>query len=369
LGADRPDLSLQKHTVGGLNQTDLHKYIHKHVIDKFYTCVDSAIQSEWRRAERKEVSPQTARYFEIRCNKYLKPAFGDFAPDEIRYPQIVALVDQLTDQELHPATIRQILVALKKVLQWTLIHGHIAGLPAFPTVRSQSTPRGSFTPREVLRLWHSARHLMQETERQSEPTHRDRMGGVFSRNQPIAVEMRWLIALMINGFMRPTDLKNIKHRHVELVKGQYTYLRLNLPESKKHTETIITLRPAVRAYETLRVWARSMDCGGPDNYLFFPSIEDRKKAMMAMDFQFRRILDHAGLREGKRGQTRSIYSLRHTALTFRLIYGKGIDLLTLAKNARTSVEMVEKFYASELNAELNVAMLQSKRTMARARAG
>jgi hypothetical protein len=369
LGANRPDLRIQKHTVGGLNQKDLYKYIHKHVIDKSYTCVDATIQSEWRRAERNEISPQTARYFEIRCNKYLKPAFADFAPDEIRYPQIVAFVDQLTDQGLHPATIRQILVALKKVLQWALIHGHIAGLPAFPTVRSQSTPRGGFTPREVLKLWHSARRLMGATEAQLPLTHRDRIGGVFSKSQPIAEEMRWLIALMINGFMRPTDLKNIKHRHVEVIRGQHTYLRLNLPESKKHTETIITLRPAVRAYEALKDRAWSCDCAKPDDYLFFPRLEDRKKAMMAMDFQFRRVLDHAGLREGKRGQTRSIYSLRHTALTFRLIYGKGIDLLTLAKNARTSVEMVEKFYASELNAELNVAMLQSKRTIARTRAG
>ena len=84
-----------------------------------------------------------------------------------------------------------------------------------------------------------------------------------------------------------------------------------------------------------------------------------------MDHHFRRVLEYSGLREGKRGQTRTLYSLRHTALTYRLIYGKGIDLLTLAKNARTSVEMVERFYASELNPEMNVAMLHSRRTMAR----
>lgn len=80
-----------------------------------------------------------------------------------------------------------------------------------------------------------------------------------------------------------------------------------------------------------------------------------------MDVQFRRILEAAGLRKGARGQNRTLYSLRHTAITFRLLYGQGIDLLTLAKNARTSVEMIEKFYASELNPEMNVAMLQSRR--------
>jgi hypothetical protein len=46
---------------------------------------------------------------------------------------------------------------------------------------------------------------------------------------------------------------------------------------------------------------------------------------------------------------------------FRLLYGKGIDLLTLARNARTSVQMIEEFYASNLTAEMNIGLLQSKR--------
>ena len=362
MGGYRPESCLQKHTVGGLNQTDLSKYFHKHVIDKLYTCVDGAVASEWRRSQRREISEQTARYFQIRCEKYIRPAFGDFSPGEVGYPQIVVFVDTLTSDGLHPATIRQILVALKKVLQWALMHGHLSGMPAFPMVRSVSTPRGGFTPREVLRLWHTARRLSDVRNYENGTSHRETCGGIYSKNRPIAKEMRWLIALMVNGFMRPTDLKNVQHKQVEIVRGRHVYLRLNLPESKRHTETIITLRPAVRAYEALSENAIEAGRKTPDDYLFFPEVRDRKKAMMAMDHQFRRILDAADLRFGKRNQARSIYSLRHTALTFRLIYGQGIDLLTLAKNARTSVEMVEKFYASELNAELNVAMLQSKRT-------
>jgi site-specific recombinase XerD len=363
LGEYRPELRLQKHTVGGLNQLDLEKYSSKHVIDKFYSCLDQAVRSEWRRVERREVSEQTARYFELRCEKYLRPYFGEYAPDEVRHAHTVAFVDTLTDQGLHPATIRQILVALKKVLNWALLHGHISGLPVLPTVRSQSTPRGGFTPKEVLRLWHTARRLANPKFFPVERDHRETSGGVFSKKRPIAAEMRWLIAIMVNGFMRPTDLRNIQHKHVELVRGRHVYLRLTLPESKGHTETIITLRPAVRAYEALKTHARENQRDGPDDYLFLPELTDRKKAMMAMGHQFRRILDQADLREGKRGQMRSIYSLRHTAITFRLIYGQGIDLLTLAKNARTSVGMVEQFYASELSAELNVAMLQSRRSV------
>ena len=46
---------------------------------------------------------------------------------------------------------------------------------------------------------------------------------------------------------------------------------------------------------------------------------------------------------------------------FGLLYGKGIGLLTLARNARTSVQMIEEFYASNLTAEMNIDLLHSKR--------
>jgi hypothetical protein len=35
-------------------------------------------------------------------------------------------------------------------------------------------------------------------------------------------------------------------------------------------------------------------------------------------------------------------------------------LLTLARNARTSVQMIEEFYASNLTAEMNIGLLQRK---------
>ena len=61
------------------------------------------------------------------------------------------------------------------------------------------------------------------------------------------------------------------------------------------------------------------------------------------------------------GETRTLYSLRHSSMTFRLLYGRRVDLLTLARNARTSVEMVEKFYSSNLTSEMNIDLLQGKR--------
>ena len=83
--------------------------------------------------------------------------------------------------------------------------------------------------------------------------------------------------------------------------------------------------------------------------------------MDRMGRQFDYIVKAAGLKKSPNGEERTIYSLRHTAIMFRLTKGENIDLLTLARNARTSVEMIERFYARHLNAEMNVEKIQSMR--------
>jgi hypothetical protein len=147
------------------------------------------------------------------------------------------------------------------------------------------------------------------------------------------------------------------------VRGKYIYLRLNLPESKKHDKPIVTMQAAVFVYERLLALQRSQGFGKPDDYLFLPELADRRWLLVVYGWQFKFIQQLAGVHENAaNGQTRTIYSLRHTAMTFRLLYGKNIDLITLAKNARTSVEMIERFYSSNLNAEMNIDLLQGKRT-------
>jgi hypothetical protein len=175
------------------------------------------------------------------------------------------------------------------------------------------------------------------------------------------MEMAWVIGFMVNSFMRPTDLKFIQHKHVEIVRGEHLYLRLTLPETKRHKAQIVTLRPAVRIYQSLLRYREKTAAVNREDYLFLPHIEDRDAASVVLSMNFNKILNATGLKLGELGQARSLYSLRHTAIMFRLLYGKGIDLLTLARNARTSVQMIEEFYASNLTAEMNIGLLQSKR--------
>jgi len=49
------------------------------------------------------------------------------------------------------------------------------------------------------------------------------------------------------------------------------------------------------------------------------------------------------------GKAHSIYSLRHTAICMRIVNSQGrVNIFTLAKNAGTSVDQIERFYARHL---------------------
>jgi hypothetical protein len=65
---------------------------------------------------------------------------------------------------------------------------------------------------------------------------------------------------------------------------------------------------------------------------------------------FNALLDRAKLkRDSVTGETRSVYSLRHTAICMRLIKSEGeVNIFNLAKTAGTSVEQIERFYARHL---------------------
>jgi integrase len=91
----------------------------------------------------------------------------------------------------------------------------------------------------------------------------------------------------------------------------------------------------------------------------------RATALTQLQRQFTVILSETDLAKGARGEERTLYSLRHTCIMYRLMYGEGMDLLTLARNARTSAEMIERFYASNLTGEMNIDMLQSRRSKKR----
>ena len=74
---------------------------------------------------------------------------------------------------------------------------------------------------------------------------------------------------------------------------------------------------------------------------------------------FNTILDEENLKKDREGQPRTAYSLRHTYICLRLM--EGADIYQIAKNFRTSVEMIEKYYASHLKNSLDAAAINIRR--------
>ena len=63
---------------------------------------------------------------------------------------------------------------------------------------------------------------------------------------------------------------------------------------------------------------------------------------------------------------RSAYSLRHTYICVRLM--EGADIYQIAKNCRTSVEMIENYYAAHIKTHLDAAAINVRRPKVEGRA-
>lgn len=327
------------------------------------TAVDQLILLEYQKSVRGETPEQSFKMLRSRLKKYVEPYFSFLELEQITSFHISKFIEFLKSKGLKPITISQYLIALKKLLTYCKNLGVINDdIPEVPHLKITSTPRGGFTLYEYLLLLRSSKELRLVREKPPETSHRNTAGGIYAKVDHIPFEFNWLIRFMVNSFVRPVDIKLIQHKHVKVIRGDKIYLRLTLPETKSHKGQIVTLRPAVSVYESLVKYFEKLNLASQDDYLFLPQIKDREAAMYLIGKHFQKILMHTNLRKGTLGQNRTLYSLRHTAITFRLLYGKGIDLLTLARNARTSVEMIEKFYASDLSPEMNIDMIQSRRT-------
>ena len=74
---------------------------------------------------------------------------------------------------------------------------------------------------------------------------------------------------------------------------------------------------------------------------------------------FNNILAEEKLKFDRDGNRRTAYSLRHTYICFRLM--EGADIYQIAKNCRTSVEMIEKHYAAHIKTALDTKAINIRR--------
>ncbi len=92
------------------------------------------------------------------------------------------------------------------------------------------------------------------------------------------------------------------------------YLRLSQPETKRHSLPMAIMPQAVVVYE--RLLARRMAAGPirTSDHVFFPEWPVRDSAIAQMRRQFDLALKRSGLKVSGRGERRTLYCLRTTAI-------------------------------------------------------
>jgi hypothetical protein len=336
------------------------------------------IESEEGKYKRGQLTKISFENMQLRLNKHVLPFFGQVDVNMINYKMLDSFLQHLSGagNGLSVSTISAYMGLVRKVLIHAARHSFIKHVPEFPNVGVEDKPRGWFTVPEYKLITSKAKKLADQTVEWRKdaltgesyfcmPGEARRGDDKMVRRVYMTRDLADLIVFMVNSYIRPTDVKNMQHGHVHVIDKEYIYLRLALPPSKGHSFPITTMPWAVRVYERLcgrRLKEQGSEAALPANeYVFMPDAPSREDAMKKLQRQFEVVLDMTGLRYSNTGEIRSLYSLRHSSIMFRLLYGRAIDTLTLARNARTSPEMIDRFYAAPLQGEMNIEMLQSRR--------
>jgi hypothetical protein len=173
-------------------------------------------------------------------------------------------------------------------------------------------------------------------------------------------ELYDLILFVTHSFVRPivTELYALKHADIT-VADTPSRLIVVVRDGKTGFRAANTMSGAVPVYK--RIKERYPDAK-PEDYIFFPQYENRQTASKIVQRQFHELLSRAQIEKDHiTGRQHTLYSLRHAAICMRLILSKGkVNIFNLAKNAGTSVDQIERFYARNLPLSAELAInLQS----------
>ncbi|OOZ41329.1 hypothetical protein BOW53_04220 [Solemya pervernicosa gill symbiont] len=158
------------------------------------------------------------------------------------------------------------------------------------------------------------------------------------------------VLFMVNAGTRPIEAATLRWRDVETFTAknsegeQQEYIKISV-RGKAKKRTCVPM-PRIAVYLE-RIKAAQIEHGKQNDFTVEPDdlvFRDRYgKSVKSFKKGFDELLEASGLTYDNHNLKRSIYSLRHTYATFRLIYG-GVNVYDLAENMGTSVQMIEKHY-------------------------
>jgi len=309
-----------------------------------------------------------------RSEKHLVPFFGAMGLSEITAGKVqdyrIHRHEEAIKKFGHPPahnTMHQEIVTLRQTLKTAVRHGWLDRLPDL------SEPYRS-SPKISHRAWFSAEEYKKLYEATRKRAH-----------EPKQERFRWegeqlhdFVLFAVNTGLRPDEAWGLQFRDVTVVDDEdlgQTILEIEV-RGKRGVGYCKSMPGAVRPFQRLKNRPRPLRidesrAGEPGRGVApaSPSADapEPMRLPQATDLIFPKwqrelfnaILDEEKLKTDREGRPRTAYSLRHTYICLRLM--EGADIYQVAKNCRTSVEMIEKYYASHIKTRIDAAAVNVMR--------
>ncbi len=260
------------------------------------------------------------------------------------------------------STLHDEIVTLNLALKTAVSHGWLAMLPDVSgpyNAQTKIVHRPWFSPDEYKTLYETSRENARDPGQPQYKWH--------------AEQLHDFILFMGNTGLRPDEAFNLQHRDVTIAIDHGTGERILEIEvrGKRGVGYCKSMPGAVRPYERLlnrpkpargkQRRSRSVKNPNPVLELEYPQPTDPVFPQRHTKM-FNQLLAKKKLKLDRDGKPRTAYSLRHTYICLRLM--EGADIYQVAKNCRTSVEMIEKHYAAHIKNTIDASAINVMRSKA-----
>ena len=282
---------------------------------------------------------------------HLLPFFGNTAladitagkVQEYRAHRQTSRLDPKTGKPKKPAraTLHHEIVTLRQVLKTANRKGWIEAIPDMSAPYKTSGKlehRAWFSPEEYKMLYEATR------ERAKNPPK--------PRWREVCETFHDYVLFMGNTGLRPDEASRLELRDVKIVNDESTGERILEIEvrGKRGVGFCKSMPGAILPFERVRKRKQLK----PTDKVFGKSPRELMNT----------ILDELNLKFDRDGHVRTCYSLRHTYICLRLL--EGADIYQVAKNCRTSVEMIEKYYGRHLKNNIDASAVNVRKARPRA---
>ncbi len=262
--------------------------------------------------------------------------FGDMQVAEIKSGTMrdyLGALDQARSKSLAGGTKKKHVMAIRAVLRMAFEDEVIERVPDSPKIQTKDRPRTAFNDSQYKAFMRASHTCVARG---------DVVSGIKLTHHHVHI-----FRFIVNSFVRPTagELFYLKHRDIQ-IRSHPPRLEMIIRKGKTGLRESFTMPFAVVIYKSVAGYEEQRQ-KKMDQYVFMPEYDNREYARTAMSRIFSHILKEAGLHQADDKFT--TYSLRHYALQKRVRDSRSkVNINLLAKNAGTSVEMLERFYLSRM---------------------